>query len=186
MTPKVSIVLRWRSQPRFGTDPWPATRRPEQTLHIALARFFVPESLPDPLPHPRCESNPPPGCSSQKLFSGSCIAEYNVEFLAGDSRQIESLFDLASQIAIGHGKPQVQFLDLRRIVIDDKYWFVRSVRFDFSVHCCHSFFRVCFMPANCLRPGEPGTHPFHNCIRLLLGFDCPCAFPFTNCLVVVE
>ena len=64
------------------------------------------------------------------------MAEYNVEFLAGNSRQIENLLDLVSQIAVGNGNSQVKLLDLRRVVVDDKYWFVG---FDFSVHSSFDF-----------------------------------------------
>ena len=71
------------------------------------------------------------------------MTEEEVEFLAGDSRQFESLPDLVSQITVGDGKPQVDFLDLRRVIVDDKFCLVG---FDVSVHVRHSR-HGCFFPA---------------------------------------
>ena len=48
------------------------------------------------------------------------MAEYEVKFLAGYFRQFKSPLDLISQITLSNGKPQVEGLDLWRVVIDDK------------------------------------------------------------------
>ena len=70
------------------------------------------------------------------------MAEYEVKFLAGYFRQFKSPLDLISQITLSNGKPQVEGLDLRRVIVDDKFCLVG---FYVSVHGRHSR-HGCFFP----------------------------------------
>jgi hypothetical protein len=76
---------------------------------------------------------------SQNVISGCGMSEDEVEFLAGDFCQIEGLFDFILEIIVSNRQLQPQLFDLRRVVFDDKFWFVE---FAFFIHGCHSF--LCF------------------------------------------
>jgi hypothetical protein len=70
------------------------------------------------------------------------MSEHEVEFLAGDFCQIESLFDFILEIIVRDRQPQTKLLDPRRVVFDDKFWFVEFV---FFIHGCHSCFFACLL-----------------------------------------